>query len=70
MPLDLVSDPHFTKFSFIKVSNFVHMFVQESTVSTIWCEGQELRVNGTFNAYLLPRKPKLQRFRKSVNMTR
>ena len=44
--------------------------MQESTVSTVWCQGQELRVNGTFSAYLLPRKPKLQRFRKSVNMTR
>jgi hypothetical protein len=47
-------------------------FQQESAVSTIWCQGQELHVksNRTFNAYLLPRRPKLQRFRKSVNMTR
>ena len=28
-------------------------------VSTMWCSGQQLRMNSSFNAYLLPEKPRL-----------
>jgi len=42
----------------------------EHRVSTIWCSKQTLRMNSTFNAYLLPEKPKLQRKRKRVQMER
>jgi len=31
----------------------------EHTVSTMWCSGQQLRMNSSFNAYLLPEKPRL-----------
>lgn len=36
----------------------------------MWCEGQELRMNGSFNAYLLHERPKLQRYRQHVTMRR
>ena len=44
--------------------------LQDSRISTVWCQGQELRMNGSFNAYLLPSKPRLRRFRQHVTMTR
>eukprot|EP00095_Tigriopus_kingsejongensis_P000099 maker-scaffold1424_size42081-snap-gene-0.12 protein:Tk00099 transcript:maker-scaffold1424_size42081-snap-gene-0.12-mRNA-1 annotation:"hypothetical protein DAPPUDRAFT_299891" len=43
---------------------------QESRVSTVWCQGQELRMNGSFNAYLLSERPTLQRYRQHVKMRR
>ena len=42
----------------------------EGRFSTVWCQGQSLKMNGSFNAYLMPRRPKLQRFRQHVNMER
>jgi peptidyl-prolyl cis-trans isomerase SDCCAG10 len=45
---------------------------QESRVSTVWCEGQDLRMvsNGSFNAYLLDDRPKLRRVLQRVSMQR
>ncbi|TRY68335.1 hypothetical protein TCAL_03808 [Tigriopus californicus] len=43
---------------------------QESRVSTVWCQEQELRMNGSFNAYLLSERPQLQRYRQHVKMRR
>merc|ERR1719204_1206893 len=42
----------------------------ESRISTVWCSGQELKMNGTFNAYLLPHRPKLRQYRQHVTMKR
>ena len=42
----------------------------EHTVSTIWCQAQTLRMNSSFNAYLLPEKPKLLRQKQKVQMER
>jgi len=42
----------------------------EHKVSTMWCKGQTLRMNSSFNAYLLPEKPKLQRKRQRIKMER
>ncbi len=39
-------------------------------MSTVWCQGQELRMNATFNAYLLSSRPRLRRYRHHVNMRR
>ena len=39
-------------------------------MSTVWCEGQVLSMNGTFNAYLLEERPKLKRWRQHVTMNR
>lgn len=36
----------------------------------MWCEAQELRMNASFNAYLLPERPRLQRYRHHVTMHR
>ena len=49
---------------------FIILSLQDSRISTVWCQGQELRMNGSFNAYLLPSKPRLRRFRQHVTMTR
>lgn len=46
------------------------MRFQESRVSTVWCEAQDLKMNATFNAYLLPQKPRLSRLRHHVAMRR
>jgi len=43
---------------------------QESTVSTAWCSGQSIRMNSSFNAYLLPEKPKIKRKRERIAMKR
>jgi len=42
----------------------------ESRVSTVWCESQELSMNGSFNAYLLKHRPKIKRYRQHVVMNR
>merc|ERR1719427_770311 len=42
----------------------------EHTVSTMRCKEQTLRMNSSFNAYLLPEKPKLQRKRQRIKMER
>jgi hypothetical protein len=39
-------------------------------VSTVWCQAQELTMNGSFNAYLLPERPKLLNYRQHVTMHR
>ena len=39
-------------------------------MSTVWCQGQQLRTNTSFNAYLLPERPRLRRYRHHVTMTR
>ena len=39
-------------------------------MSTVWCEGQELSTNGSFNAYLLAQRPKLKRWKQHVTMKR
>ena len=45
--------------------------LQESRVSTIWCESQDLSMNGSFNAYLLSQRPKLKQYhRQRVTMKR
>merc|ERR1719192_2492600 len=36
----------------------------------MWCKAQTLRINSSFNAYLLPEKPKLQRKRHRIKMER
>eukprot|EP00092_Neocalanus_flemingeri_P037943 GFUD01041300.1.p1 GENE.GFUD01041300.1~~GFUD01041300.1.p1 ORF type:complete len:517 (-),score=125.30 GFUD01041300.1:18-1568(-) len=42
----------------------------EHKVSTMWCKAQTLRMNSSFNAYLLPEKPKLKRKRQRIQMER
>ena len=39
-------------------------------MSTIWCEGQNLKMNGSFNAYLLRERPKIDRYRHHISMHR
>jgi len=58
--------PHF----FMLTPNDMKLLNHESRISTVWCEGQELRMNGSFNAYLLRERPKLRRFRQHVTMKR
>ena len=36
----------------------------------MWCQAQELRMNSSFNAYLLPERPRLRRMRHHVKMRR
>lgn len=42
----------------------------ESTVSTFWCSNHTIKMNSTFNAYLLPKTPKVQQEKKRVTMKR
>ena len=46
-----------------------NFYLQESRVSTVWCEGQVLSMNGTFNAYLLKERPKLKRWKHGQHVT-
>ena len=76
LPITLLCIPLYMRF----VSLRPHMFTlspldmkllnHEHTVSTIWCSKQQIRMNSTFNAYLLPEKPKLLRKRHKVQMER
>jgi len=50
--------------------NDMKLLNYEHTVSTMWCKEQKLRMNSSFNAYLLPEKPKLQRKRQRIKMER
>ena len=76
LPITLLCIPLYMRF----VSLRPHMFTlspldmkllnHEHTVSTIWCSAQQIKMNSTFNAYLLPEKPKLLRKRHKVQMER
>ena len=46
--------------------NDMKLLNYEHTVSTMWCKEQTLRMNSSFNAYLLPEKPKLQKKRQRI----
>ena len=39
-------------------------------MSTFWCEGQDIKMNSSFNAYLLEKRPRLKRYRHHVKMER
>ena len=76
LPITLLCIPLYMRF----VSLRPHMFTlspmdmkllnHEHTVSTMWCSAQSIRMNSSFNAYLLPEKPKLLRQRQKVRMER
>ncbi|GLV40395.1 uncharacterized protein CBL_04195 [Carabus blaptoides fortunei] len=46
------------------------MRVLDSRVSTTWCQRQLVKVNTTFNAFLLPDAPKLSHVMKPISMVR
>ncbi len=39
-------------------------------MSTVWCQAQELRMNSSFNAYLLSERPRLRRYQRRARMRR
>ncbi|KAJ8971794.1 hypothetical protein NQ314_000540, partial [Rhamnusium bicolor] len=46
------------------------MRMLDSRVSTTWCQRQLVKVNTTFNAFLLPTTPQLSPERKPLSMVR
>jgi len=76
VPIVLLCIPLYMRYQALKPHRFtlspsdMKLLNQESRVSTVWCEGQELSMNGSFNAYLLAQRPKLKRWKQHVTMKR
>jgi len=76
LPISLLCVPLYMRFVSLRPFLFtlspldMKLLNHEHTVSTIWCSAQTIRMNSTFNAYLLPSKPKLLRKRQKVEMER
>lgn len=76
LPITLLCVPLYMRFISLRPHRFtlspmdMKLLNYEHTVSTIWCSQQTIRMNSTFNAYLLPEKPKLLRKKHRVKMER
>ena len=75
-PITLLCIPLYMRFISLRPHIFtlsptdMKLLNYEHKVSTMWCKEQTLRMNSSFNAYLLPEKPKLQRKRQRIKMER